>query len=86
MGNHCTARQERLKDYSLVEDSDSREVKKIVQIRGAQHTRFITVRSSQHLNIKFKRWWGLSSVTPTPKILKRIVLSTSSFGWMLRIF
>lgn len=32
-----TARQERLKYYSLVEDSDLRKVKKIVQIRGAQH-------------------------------------------------
>lgn len=30
-------RQERLKDYSSVEDSDSRKVKKVVQIRGAQH-------------------------------------------------
>lgn len=28
MGNYCTARQERLKDYSLVEDSDSSKVKK----------------------------------------------------------
>lgn len=28
MGNYRTARQERLKDYSLVEDSDSSKVKK----------------------------------------------------------
>lgn len=29
MGNYCTARQERLKDYSLVKDSDSGKVKKL---------------------------------------------------------